>query len=99
MGMDCFNGLMGPMLEVVLDIQKKRNIEQEKGKEMEDENATMQEQSTVPSLRKALRDVAMEKDVTIVARGSFNPVTVGQETPKRGRRKTIQSKQFIYMIC
>jgi len=28
----------------------------------------MQEQNTVPSLRKALKDVAMEKDAAVVAR-------------------------------
>jgi len=28
----------------------------------------LQEQNTVPSLRKALRDVAMEKDAAVVAR-------------------------------
>ncbi|KAI3836040.1 hypothetical protein MKW92_041418 [Papaver armeniacum] len=67
---------------------------------------TLQEQSTVPSLRKALRDVAMEKDAAIVASvhtitklGSLNLVTVGQETSKRGRTETIHSKQFSYMIC
>ncbi|KAI3836799.1 hypothetical protein MKW98_005132 [Papaver atlanticum] len=63
-------------------------------KRREEENATMQrrlddlEQSTVPSLRKALRDVAMEKDAAIVAREDLSTqLRLAKKCPKEAEEK------------
>ncbi|MCL7029825.1 hypothetical protein MKW94_014221 [Papaver nudicaule] len=62
----------------------------------EEENDTMQrrlndlEQSTVPSLRKALRDVAMEKDAAVVAREDLST----QLRMARKRLKEAEEEQY-----
>ncbi|KAI3723453.1 hypothetical protein L2E82_35043 [Cichorium intybus] len=49
---------------------------------------TAQEQNTIPSLRKALKDVAMEKGAAVVAREDFSAQVRSLKKASKGRRRT-----------
>ncbi|PON49348.1 hypothetical protein TorRG33x02_317890 [Trema orientale] len=57
---------VGFLVAQISDLEKKNA-------ELEEQNKRLisKEQNTVPSLRKALKDVAMEKDATVVAHEDF----------------------------